>query len=331
MHFLAKASKLFNPSATPGQSADGAPKVSLKYHLHKHITGYEKARINKRVHASELMKDDMDFCPRAKCLMDVSLKEMPSKYVTTSMRLTWDLGLTMSDLVIKHMANAGVMMGNWRCLRCDKFYAMCKRPAHCYECGTKYKKARFRYSEVLFKSKYSDVGGSVDALVNLGQSKLIIVEIKSILKEGFKELTAPKAEAKWRTNLYMRLAEESESLPSKLVDTSRALVLYTSKTGYGGIDNEVQEWAKAGALKGEKFSPFKEYWVKRDDSATDYLVEEARKVKLFRDGDAPIPEGICTSQLCDRAAKCPVAAECFGPKFIAGKFFKKGGVLMDGG
>ena len=143
-------------------------------------------------------------------------------------------------------------------------------------------------------------------LVNLGDPKLIPVEIKTMAKDQFKDLKAPLAEHRLRTNLYLRLIEESAQGWSNLVDTTRAIVLYVDKGGYGIADPQIKTWG----LK-EGFSPFKEFVVTRNDKETDEHTKRARAVTDFRKKLVGMPAGICMTALSKRAVYCPMKAVCF--------------------
>ena len=99
---------------------------------------------------------------------------------------------------------------------------------------------------------------------------------------------------------------ESSSPWSNTVNHEKATVLYISKGGWGCADPQLKEWG----LK-ERFSPFKEFEIARDDSQTDDLADRARAVKEFRAGKVGMPFGICATALVPRAMKCPLRAACF--------------------
>ena len=143
-------------------------------------------------------------------------------------------------------------------------------------------------------------------LLALGQQKLCPVEVKTIAADAFKTLLAPLAEHRWRTNLYLRIMAESTQPGASLVNTAKATVLYITKGGYGCSDPQLATWG----LK-EKFSPFKEYEVLRDDSDTDEIMMRAKLVKDFRAGKIGMPTGICATALSKRALTCSFKGVCF--------------------
>jgi hypothetical protein len=143
-------------------------------------------------------------------------------------------------------------------------------------------------------------------LVKLNQPKLRITELKTMDKDEFKALKAPLAEHKWRTNLYLRLVAESPHPWAKQVDTTEATIMYISKGGYGCADDEPEKWGLF-----EKFSPFKEFTIKREDKLTDDLVKRAKAVTDFRKGLVGSPCGVCSTAMSKRATKCTMKKACF--------------------
>ena len=279
-------------------------KTSLKYHLHKAMAGPRPARNNKTIHASELQNSRLEFCPRAKVLLDLSKKKGVDEFLTTSTSMSWGVSADVANRIVMTMADAGRAVMDWKCVNCGSMVHFVKRPKECSSCKCR----RFDYEEPVFVSKESGVSGSIDLVVDIGAPKLKAVELKAVSATDFKDLVAPLAEAKWRTNLYLRLIDESGEPHAKLIDTDIALVFYVAKGGWGQKDPKIKEWG----IQDGGFSPFKEYPIKRDDTKTETSVSRARAVTLHRRGKGPIPEGICPNKLSTRAGKCTVAPECFG-------------------
>lgn len=136
----------------------------------------------------------------------------------------------------------------------------------------------------------------------------ILTEVKTIVKEDFKELVAPLGEHRQRTNLYMRLVGESEDSRAGHINTTEASILYICK-GFGCKDDSIKEKGITDA----PFSPFKEYTIRRDDSETDDIVELARQVMDFRNG-GDMPPRQCSISSCAMAKGCPVQKECWHVK-----------------
>jgi hypothetical protein len=204
----------------------------------------------------------------------------------------------------------GKAVCHWKCVACGTMHHFQLRPTTCKECGVKV----FDPIEVRFESDVSGASCGVDMLVNLGGQKLVPVELKTMDKEQFKALKAPIAEHKWRTTHYLRIIDESAKSWSNLVDTTAGRILYVSKGGYGCADEEPAKWGMT-----DKYSPFKEFTIKRDDPLTEDLHIRAKTVTDFRKGLVGMPCGICPTAMAKRASQCPMRVACFSgdhpPKF----------------
>ena len=281
--------------------ADVMPQRDMVYLLHEHLSGRDKHRGLKKVHASELTRAD-GFCPRLYALADTTKAKLPDAWLTTSETVTFALGRWLQDQVVIWFAEMGKAIAHWRCLACRHLHEFQKRPLTCTTCGNR----SFWPEEVRFTSAATGVSCGVDMLLSLGEPKLTPVEIKSIKAEKFKELVGPLAEHRLRTNLYLRILGESEEPWASVVSSEKSHVLYVSKGGYGNADPKLRTWGLY-----ENFSPFKRYDVKRDDKQTEALVQRALVIKAFREKAIGMPGGICPSSLSHRAKKCPLAKHCF--------------------
>jgi len=294
-----------NLSYLQGLSASKAGEKSVKYLLHKHLARGQPGRSHKRVHASDMMER---FCPRQFALLDLTNKKPKSEYLSTSMATTFKFGYLIQDWVTDVLADIGVAVGDWKCLQCGTVYEMTKRPQACGACQNQ----RFRYQERVFVSKVSGISGAIDIFAHFpGSPGYVPIEIKTIDKEAFKELVAPLAEHKYRTNLYLRLIAESDDPFLPLISQKQGIVLYVSKGGYGCKDLKIKEWG----LNDSPFSPYKEYVVNRSDAVTDKADMMASRLKAFRTGVKGVPLGVCETSTCPRATQCPVHYECFGDKY----------------
>ncbi len=285
---------------------------TLKYHLHKKLSGTEPARPTKRVHASEMMKTGMycadhEFCPREFALLDTLKTTRPDEYVSTSSRSTWNHGNMYANWIVHLFADMGKAVGDWKCQYCESEYKLQKRPRKCKEC----QHIKFKYEELRFLSQESGISCGVDFLFVQADDTLKPVELKTIKEDEFKLLAGPLAEHKWRTNLYLRIIEDSEGEFKECIDTSSGIVLYSAKAGWGAKDPDLD---KLGFPE-DVFSPFKEFLITRDDKQTQVKWEHARRLKEFRSGSKGMPLGICSSQWCKRAEGCSVVKECFSGKY----------------
>lgn len=275
-----------------------APEASLKFWLHQHLNGPSAGRSTSHVHASDMTKHD-GFCPRFFALADVTKMKTNPEWLDTSHNVTFTLGRWMQDQIVDWFADMGKAICHWKCVSCGTMHEFTKRPEKCKTCGCKTSKP----IEVRFESAVTGASCGVDMLLAMGEPKLRPVEIKTIRPEDFKALVAPLAEHRTRTNLYLRIIEESGN---PLVATNKATVLYVTKGGYGCQDNDL----KAMGLK-ERFSPFKEFSVTRQDSDTNAICARAKVVKDFREGKVGMPRGICTTALTPRACSCSLKEVCF--------------------
>jgi len=286
-------------------------KPSIKMMIHKRMAYTEPARGFKRIHASDLTKPG--FCPRMVRLLDVTGKKIPGEFISTALRLTFDHGNDTN----KHIAEnwlVDVAVGDWHCMKCGFLHEFRRRPKIC-SCGCK----NFEYREVRFESKECGASCGVDILVDTGEAKLRVVEVKTIDKDYFKskdgktELLAPMAEHKLRTTLYLRIIADSDHPKAGFINTQEAFVLYKSK-GYGCKDTSLSE----NGVHDAPFSPFKEFTVCRDDNLTDTEWVRALVIKKARE-NGTMPSGKCTTAFCDGAKGCPVAKACFSGKYPATK------------
>jgi len=288
------------------KAKDFQPTDSLKFLLHSHLSGPEKERPLSTIHASDMTKPD-GLCPRYYALHDALDRKPKDRWVSTSDLITWDMGRRLQDDIVHHFADMGRAIGHWECMACKKTHQFCKRPAKCENCGCR----GFRPEEVRFKSAITGASCGVDMLVNLGGPKLFPVELKTMIKDQFADLLAPLQEHRLRTNLYLRIIAESDHPWSTLVSTDQARVLYVCKGGYKA-DPELGKWGLP-----DKYSPFKEYTVKRDDTRTEEMQSRAKVVVDFRAGLVAMPCGVCKTAMVSRAKTCPVKKECFSGQFPA--------------
>ncbi|MCL4743811.1 MAG: hypothetical protein KJZ83_00200 [Burkholderiaceae bacterium] len=277
------------------------PQRSVKYLLHRHLSGYDKARSLKTIHASSLTKPE-GLCPRMYALHDVTGIKSKDEWLTTSSAVTFQMGRDLEWNVVNWFADMGKAVCHWKCIACGTLHEFQTRPLKCQQCGV----SRFDPKEVRFVSAVNGASCGVDMLVAVGETKLRPIELKTIDKDEFKALKAPLAEHRWRTNLYLRLIAESDHSWSNMVSTEVATVLYVSKGGFGCQDLELKKWGLT-----EQFSPFKEFEIKRDDSQTDDITRRAKAIKDFREGKVGMPCGICPTAMVKRASMCALKSACF--------------------
>lgn len=293
---------------TNAKLAAMAPKDSLISVLRKNLSGFEEDRPHEVVHASDVTKHE--FCARQFCLFHETKKTKKDVYINTALRVTFDLGHAVSELVrAKWLGQAAI--GHWRCHRCGERREFCSRPAPLGKeendfIGATIHEHRWEYEEVEFTDPATGISGSIDALAALGGLKLFIVEVKIMAPDQWEKLVAPLAEHRVRTHLYMGLVRRSGSPYAPLINTDEAKVLYISRA-YGKKDPEHKE-----------ILPFKEFTVQYDEATVAPALAKGALVHRYHTmKHKPMPKGICGSQADPVAMKCAVRKECFSGQYPA--------------
>ena len=212
--------------------------------------------------------------------------------------------------MIQHYADIGMAVGDWKCLHCGTFYRFCKRPKFCDQAGCGHK--RFEYEELRFESPVTLASCGIDLLLDAGLGKLLLVELKTIEKAGFKELIGVKGEHKLRTSLYLQTVAECAEAGdhrAQSVKTEFGYVMYVALGGWGSIDPIIDTWN----IQDGKFSPFKQYVVERDDDLVAPYLARALQYKAWKDGKG-LPPRICDTLFDKRAKVCKKSAPCFSGK-----------------
>lgn len=284
------------------------PLPSLKFELHKRIAGWEEPRPHFPLRASDLLKKGEEFCPREHAFMDMGVAKKRGSFVGTSLRMTFNHGSFMEHQ-IRNVYLRDIVVGQWKCGICSSVYPVFgKAPTVvCDRCKWGHK---WEYLEPRFEDSETGISGGVDCLLDVGQSKLLIVEIKTMTPEDFKTLAAPLAEHTFRTSLYMKLAEASTWLPSDRVNKKESKILYVTKS-FGFKDESL----KMAGIRDAPFSPFKEFTIHRNDSILATPTAKAKVLKVWRDTKEGMPCGICTNGLTKRAQSCPAIGPCFSGKY----------------
>lgn len=292
---------------------DNTAKKGIKYHLHKGLGGVETERSMDTVHASSVTKNSPtdEFCPRSYALHDLLKPDLEKVYTSAATRATYDYGHEVQDLAIRWMSRAGIAITHWKCASCSTMHRWCKEPAKCAKCGCRVLKP----VEPRFESQLSGVSCGIDCLVKLESPKLQITEIKSMGKDEFSTLKAPLPEHRKRTNLYLRLVQESSDPIRDKIDPKAARIFYVCKGGYQ-YDADLLDYSDLDPR--EKYSLFKEYVVERDDKATDDLAQLGQAVLLWRQGVGVMPCGVCSNVGSKRAQSCRFRSPCFSGDFPTG-------------
>lgn len=286
--------------------------VSVKHMLHQRIAGWESPRSHETLHASDLMKDK-EFCPREHAFLTMGIVKKKAEFIGTALRMTFDHGRDLEHRIRDNYLR-DLVVGYWSCGVCGQQHpTFGKEPkVKCAKCGWGH---QWRYVEPRFTSPYSGISGGLDLLLDVGEPKLRIVELKSMKDEDFKKLAAPLAEHNWRTRLYLRLADESDHHISERVNTKTAHILYCTK-GFG--TKEAFGNLKEEGIKDAPFSPFKEFVVTRDDAQSDVQVARARALHVWKQNPtAGLPCGICHNGLTKRAQGCLAVGACWSGQYPA--------------
>lgn len=287
------------------QSLNKGKEVSIKHMIHKELAGWQHPRPHGTLHASEVLKGE--FCPREWAFLDMGLAKKKKEFIGTAMRITFDHGRDM-EYRLRNEWLRRFMIGFWSCRVCKHDHpTFGKVPmAKCPSCGWE----QWEYKETRLLSPTSGVSGGIDGFVDVGQSKAVILEIKSMDKDEHKKLAAPLADHKIRTSLYLRLADETLMKQSDRINTKQAKILYVSKS-YGFKDESMKE----AGIPDSPFSPFKEFSIDRDDSLTDDVLNRAKALTLWRklppDQNPGLPCGVCINGLTKRAQQCCAVGPCF--------------------
>lgn len=267
--------------------------------LDERLARKRSARSHKVLHASALTYEKKAFCPREYALLDVLKAKQPDEFISTALKVCFDNGEDLHDRVRNDWLS-DVAVGDWRCAHCGKVTAFSKRPIRCKHCGTK---GDFIYEEMRFQHQETGVDGGIDFIVDMGQPKLTLVEIKSMDKDQFNTLKAPLAEHRTRTVLYLHLVDGSDFQWKGTINLEEARVLYISK-GFG-VKNEAEG----------KVLPFKEFVVKREATDVTPYLDKARELYRFRTEGGPLPCAICSAATSPRAKQCSIVKDCFSQKF----------------
>lgn len=267
------------------------PDNTLSAVIKENMQVSQRHRGYKHIHASDLTKDH--FCPREVCLIREYDLPLPKEYLTCALRLTFDIGNTTAQLIADEWAGQAAI-GNWRCSVCGGQRSFTRKPK---PCGCK-PWARWSYQEVNFVDKESKASGNLDLIVDIGEPKYRIVELKIIKPEDFADVKAPLAEHKVRTSLYLDIIKNSSHPYRKAINTQEGIVMYVSR-GYGK------------KVEGLGVLPFKEFKVKSDPTTDVLYQDRARAITFYEEKKQPLPPRTCESAGCKRATKCNAVSKCF--------------------
>lgn len=281
------------------------PKHSIIGMLKLQLGGQKPGRTMDTIHASDIT--DPHFCPRRWAFFGLFGKKPPMDYLSTALDVTFQMGSETERLLVEEWGGDAVI-GNWRCRYCGEQRTMVPKPSGTCQAKWGPRNHWWEYRQlVVEEAEPHGVRGGIDALFNVGAPQLLITEVKTLNPEEFDKLLAPFPEHRLRTNLYMRILEQSSHPYREKINTTEAKVLYISR-GYGKRN---QAW--------DEVLPFKEFAVKRHDGDLAEPLKRAAALKLFRH-QGLMPAGICSTALDKLAKNCSVCQQCFSGKYPAGKY-----------
>ena len=232
-----------------------------------------------------------------KCMRKIALSElheiaMPSQYIHESMMLTFAQGVAIHDHVKTRVfsGHGDSMYGSWSC-QCGNLhtgpstYARVKKK-RCKLCAG----APLKYHELELRDPDLMLIGSPDITMYLEKYGVYYpIEIKSIAHDMWQELSRPKPDHVLQVLFYWYLLKKlGYPVPSQIS------ILY--------------------ATKGFLFkTPYKEFTVfpEKNISRLDEYIDEARSLKVAREGGALPMRSHCSSRDCKEAKDCHVANLCF--------------------
>lgn len=236
----------------------------------------------------------------SKCLRKIALsaqlhKPMPAQQLADSMGLTFAQGVAIHDYVKKKFlqGHPDKLYGSWSCL-CGAtvtqpmLYSKVTK-VECDSCGG----VTNRYVELDVLDTELDLIGSPDVVLYLADYEVYYpIEIKSITYDDWKEMVRPKPEHVLQVLFYWYLMRRAGyAVPDQVS------IVYVSK-GY--------------VFK----SPYKEFTIPTPSEDVvlerigDY-VDEARRLKAYKETGAVPPRTMCPSMSCKEAKECHVNVICF--------------------
>ncbi len=279
----------------------------LKYLLHKELAVTDPPRSIKTLHASELTREDIEFCPRERAFLLRDGDNRRDGRLGTSLNVTFQVGRWYEEQVRDNWLRK-YALGNWQCGLCEHEHEYQTCPETCDKCGAVGDMCY--YIEPRAYSPEYDCSCGIDFLL-WKDDVLTPVEIKTIDKDQFRELHAPLSEHRKRTQFYLDLLSHSTWMDFDVtLNLDYGLLLYCCK-GFGFKD----DFEGRQGVSDANFSPFKEYRVKRGDGKglTEVYAKALAVKKFKKDGVVPKRE-VCPTVTCKRAKRCTYREICFSEK-----------------
>lgn len=230
-----------------------------------------------------------ELCPREEVLCAVYdvIRRDKGK---AGLSLIFAHGAGLHDILQNRvLVQAGVLLGQWRCVGCGFFHGEIKpdvrvedcvirRPDKCSKCST----AKFLYEEPYAWSERYQIGGHTDGFLALpGHAGLGLLEAKSINPRGAWQVRdTPNVGHVVQLQTYLWLFERQWGK-----------ILYWDKAG-NGVDALI------------------EHHVDRDEDTITQVKETIDSI-LNGSRTGVLPERICATHDCTRAKACVVSKKCF--------------------
>lgn len=275
----------------------------LKYLLHKKLSITDEPRSLDVLHASELTKEDVEFCPRERAILLRDGDTRVPGRINTALNVTFQVGRWYENKVRNEWLRE-YALGDWECHNCGQIATYQTVPESCSNCSQP--GMCMTYIEPRAYSPEFDTSCGIDFMLWKG-GKLTPVEIKTIGRDQFEKLHGPLSEHRRRTQFYLDLLSHSTWMDYDVeINLDYAILLYVCK-GFGFGD---QYEGRQGVQDG-KCSPFKEFRIKRGDGVgLKPVYDKALEVKRYKE-TGEVPKRICPNISCKRASKCPVRTTCF--------------------
>lgn len=231
-----------------------------------------------------LAPSKLPFC-QVEYLWDIFSPEKPIRQEKFKTSFYFSIGTSVNEVVQKHLANIGILYGNWFCRSCEKYFKNKLGPVYCC-------RSLCVYDEYYFKLKH--IKGKVDGILFFENEGWYILEIKTY---NGKHLDKPKKPHLLQTNCYYFMIEEhlkENNLGFKLEDIKGVIHYYQHRE-----DPTVHQIFK------DDISIFnrKEY----NKHINTYL----KAKKMAKTGDLSNISRKCESLKDAMYNECPWASECF--------------------
>lgn len=247
----------------------------------------ERIRLSQQglVHVSSLTA----FCGRQMVLMRREEQTL-FRSITGGHRVMWRIGRAVESHIREQFItgrNYNDIHGRWTC-RCGEttHAGLIRRNAICNSCNGPVNV----YGEYTLRDDDAQLVGNPDLLIE-HEGSIVVVEIKSMTKDRWAELTAPLADHILQAGMYHDLLLARGMRPHKML----VFVYCTKEFKYG--------------------SPYKEFHVDATTAGLTAIRSSLRNsvadaIEHERAGSLP-PRTVCSSAASQMAKQCPVCAKCF--------------------